>query len=1046
MVNDASQEMDVIDDSGNVKLPSPTRTNHVAKESKEGWLFKRSNRIASKRQKWSKEYISLTGTTLRIMKSSTNLTFGPNNYGDVKKSYQLSQYCTVSDVYIREKKIDASFTSTNSVTSITTCESPEEEVLTVNNTAAKRSKSRAKKTIFCIKISWLAGKVRGETVGGILTNDTEELIMNVPEVDNMCSEEMQSPQEQLSSETTGLLKKSGPSHSKKKQLRFDVDDDSSGKHSEYCSDASSNDTETEAHTVPIIGTGDNDDGVLHDDARQKLGGINRHYTQLVKQEQIEKKAKGDKMIHLMYLQNEKDKRQKSLKRVAKGGTYAAAATATAALSILTAGISLAVGLAIVGVTAAVGGTSAAAEMGYRKKKGSTTVVLAAATLREATEWKIKLEEIINNFRFVAKCNQGAESDVGAAKDPPYYVSFSTYEEGEEMSFRRNGDVDLRSKTGYSEPRARWEPIDGGWQSLLGLGAGGLRIYRAEEPNEISQLSKRNYLRGFFVKNKNSSGPLLRSQIIFNASPLNAFMCLMSNGNTTAEEDISTNCPNSGQRASFRILETVDENSDIIHLFFRQTYLFPFWTKARDFVLFRHWRYDSDKTYNVVYHSVSHPNCPPISTHIRGKMDAIYSIAPEKQAMIGQPRCLLTQLIQVDANGWIPYLQLPFLRNQGYNEVFAISTMSVALDVRDALDFDAFVSVSLSSKPCAWEDLKLRYAMSVLPTDIGTSNPSLPDELSNLLPLKTDIATSEAGTATIPLGFTNHTLPNDYSEEDEYNNYDFRYSLIELNSDRPNTADLITKSISNNPAPCNEEKWAEPDAKSFRVRGENYMIDRQKINAGNSLFHLLAVDIYKVNKQMLTGVCSHPDGRMQMALASEKEAKALGINTDLPPFVFVMNLCVKGPPSYNIVSFFGVENMDLIDGTNGTPSSRLCKEFFFGDSDEFRDKTFKMIPQIVEGNFVVRKAARTTPVILGKKLKQYYCRSERFCEITVDMGSSSVANGAIRLCNGFSKSIVVDLAFLLESNDKSMLPEKILGCVRLKNMSLPDDAEPLREIN
>lgn len=884
-----------------------------------------------------------------------------------------------------------------------------------------------KKPIFCLKIKWLAGKVHGETFS--FTNYTEELLENVPELDNMYSEEMLLPQEQLSLETTGLLKKPATSHSRKKQRRFDIDDDSSGKHSGYYSDASTHDT---------AGSGDNDDGVLHDDARQKLGGIKRHYSQQVKQEQIEIKAMGEKKIRLVYLQKENDKRQKSLKRVAKGGTYAAAATATAALSILTAGISLAVGLAVVGVTAAVGGTSAVAEMGYRKKKGSTTVTLAAATILEATEWKIALEKSINNSR----CNQGDEYDVGAGKDPPCYVSFDTDVDPRD-GFGSNGDVDLRSKSGYSEPRARWEPIDGGWQSLLGLGAGGLRIYRAEEPNRISQLSKRNYLRGFFLKNENSSGPLLRSQIIFNASPLNAFMCLMSNGNATAEEDISTSCPNSGQRASFRILETLDENSDIIHLFFRQTYLFPFWTKARDFVLFRHWRYDSDKTYSVVYHSVAHPNCPPISTHIRGKMDAIYSIAPEKQAMVGQPRCLLTQLIQVDPNGWIPYLRLPFLHNQGYNEVFAISTMSVALDVRDALDFDAFVSVSLSSKPCAWENLKLRYARSVLP-DIGVSNSSLPDELYTLSP--TDTVKTGVRTANVSTDFTNHAVPNDYSEEDEYNNYDFRYSRIECNRDRCNTADLVTQSISSNPAPCNEEKWAEPEAKSFRVRGENYMIDRQKINAGNSLFRLLAVDIFKVEKQMLTGVCLHPEGRMQMALASEREAKAKGIDTDLPPFVFVMNLSVRGPPSYNIVSFFGVENMDLIDGTNGTPSSKLSKEFFFGDSDEFRDKTFKMIPQIVEGNFVVRKAARTTPVILGKKLKQYYCKSERFCEVTVDMGSSSVANGAIRLCNGFSKSIVVDLAFLLESNDKSTLPEKILGCVRLKNMYLPEDSEPLRELD
>ena len=102
----------------------------------------------------------------------------------------------------------------------------------------------------------------------------------------------------------------------------------------------------------------------------------------------------------------------------------------------------------------------------------------------------------------------------------------------------------------------------------------------------------------------------------------------------------------------------------------------------------------------------------------------------------------------------------------------------------------------------------------------------------------------------------------------------------------------------------------------------------------------------------------------------------------------------------------------------------------------------MIPKIVKGNVVVRNAARSTPVVFGKKLKQYYCRTERFCEVTVDMGSNAVANGAIKLCNGFSKSIVVVLAFLLEANSESSLPEKIIGCVQLKKISLDQDCRPL----
>ena len=56
------------------------------------------------------------------------------------------------------------------------------------------------------------------------------------------------------------------------------------------------------------------------------------------------------------------------------------------------------------------------------------------------------------------------------------------------------------------------------------------------------------------------------------------------------------------------------------------------------------------------------------------------------------------------------------------------------------------------------------------------------------------------------------------------------------------------------------------------------------------------------------------------------------------------------PSYNLVFLFWVDDLSLIDGTSGSPSSELSR-----DSYEFRAKIFTMIPQIVEGNFVVRKA-------------------------------------------------------------------------------------------
>ena len=81
--------------------------------------------------------------------------------------------------------------------------------------------------------------------------------------------------------------------------------------------------------------------------------------------------------------------------------------------------------------------------------------------------------------------------------------------------------------------------------------------------------------------------------------------------------------------------------------------------------------------------------------------------------------------------------------------------------------------------------------------------------------------------------------------------------------------------------------------------------------------------------------------------------------------------------------------------------------------------------------------------MGKALKQTYVRGERFFELILDTGSSSVASSVIKLCLGFAKTIAVDMAFLIEGNDTTTLPEKLLGCVRLKH---PDFKQKFRFVD
>ena len=58
-----------------------------------------------------------------------------------------------------------------------------------------------------------------------------------------------------------------------------------------------------------------------------------------------------------------------------------------------------------------------------------------------------------------------------------------------------------------------------------------------------------------------------------------------------------------------------------------------------------------------------------------------------------------------------------------------------------------------------------------------------------------------------------------------------------------------------------DHWDELDASKFDVRGNNYLVDRQKISSAPNLLRLMAVDLLEVDEPLMDGFCSHPKGRV-----------------------------------------------------------------------------------------------------------------------------------------------------------------------------------------
>lgn len=316
------------------------------------------------------------------------------------------------------------------------------------------------------------------------------------------------------------------------------------------------------------------------------------------------------------------------------------------------------------------------------------------------------------------------------------------------------------------------------------------------------------------------------------------------------------------------------------------------------------------------------------------------------------------------------MKSPYFGNQGYAEAFAVSSLLQMLDTKDALDRERFVTVSLDDVPPPRGNSMLSK-LSVNQSIQHTNDSQL-------------VSNRSADSA-----------------EDDLINYDFAYSGEVIAEETMTSVDQ-NQTISSHPTPLPTSMWAEPDANSFKVRGKLYKKDKKKYNAGQSMFRLIAVDFLEVSSIIMKGIARHPKERIQQALARESEKKKTGSSdpVDMPPFIFLLNITLPGSPLHHMLFYYAVDDMSTIDGSAGTPFSKIANQFFFGDSDEFRDHTFKLIPQIVEGNFIVRRAVGSTPAIMGTKLKQHYIRDKRFFELILDVGSSSVAAGVTGLAAGY----------------------------------------------
>ncbi|KAF1773141.1 protein of unknown function DUF1336 [Phytophthora cactorum] len=193
-------------------------------------------------------------------------------------------------------------------------------------------------------------------------------------------------------------------------------------------------------------------------------------------------------------------------------------------------------------------------------------------------------------------------------------------------------------------------------------------------------------------------------------------------------------------------------------------------------------------------------------------------------------------------------------------------------------------------------------------------------------------------------------------------------------------------------------WAEPDASEILVRGKTYMNDEVKVPAGKAVGKLLHVDL-------VLAYCREkfPDSR-----------------------VFIVNIELPNADNLSLVIYWllppAPKSPEEEDDT--AAFHRLLNKFCDEGDDDFRNNRFKLIPNLVEGPWVLQTLLT----------QRYFCRSNYF-ELDLDVASSTAAQYIGSMCQSWASYLQMHLYMTLQGEKEDELQERILGGVDVSYLNL-----------
>jgi len=218
-------------------------------------------------------------------------------------------------------------------------------------------------------------------------------------------------------------------------------------------------------------------------------------------------------------------------------------------------------------------------------------------------------------------------------------------------------------------------------------------------------------------------------------------------------------------------------------------------------------------------------------------------------------------------------------------------------------------------------------------------------------------------------------------------------------------------------------WAVLQGTEFNVRGANYLRDKKKYTSKPAALDTLAIDLIKsVNR--IDHITTHPQNPVGALLANPE-----------CPHLFVINFQVMIDGQYLYLVIYAAIPENPLSRMGNQVWNEL-QQFQAEDTpDSFRVATLKLIPSVVVGPWLAKKAVGNKPALLATKLTCKFARGPKHFEIDVDVGSTYTGTTILNIIKAHTKSLVVDLAVLLEGKTEVQLPEQILCGIRVYHCDL-----------